>query len=129
METRHRPSLAEDCPVDAALDVIRDRWKGTILGRPEQGPMRTSELRRSIPQITERMLIRHLHELVADGVIDRVDAGAIPPHVTYSLSACGRTLGPIVWELCRWGEVHLARRSSNGPGSAARATDSTPAGA
>ena len=58
-----------ECPIDAALSVIDGRWKGTILWRLADGPMRTAELRRSIPDITERMLIRHLHELVADGTI------------------------------------------------------------
>jgi DNA-binding HxlR family transcriptional regulator len=50
------------CPIDTMLSVVDGRWKGTILWRLLDGPMRTSELRRSIPGITERMLIRHLQE-------------------------------------------------------------------
>ncbi|PYU54549.1 MAG: hypothetical protein DMG55_31125 [Acidobacteria bacterium] len=42
------------------------------------GPRRTSELKRSIPGITERMLIRHLQELVADGIVKRDDKKTIP---------------------------------------------------
>src|SRR5882672_2239193 len=57
------------CPIDSMLSVIDGRWKGTILWRLLDGPMRTSELRRSIPEITERMLIRHLHEMATDGII------------------------------------------------------------
>lgn len=102
------------CPVDAALDVIRGRWKGTILWRLEDGPKRPSELRRSIPGISERMLLRHLHELVVDGIIDRDDAGTIPPHVTYSLSTYGATLTPLVWGLCEWGENHLKKAANGG---------------
>lgn len=97
------------CPVDAAVSVIAGRWKGTILWRLVDGPMRTGELRRSIPGITERMLIRHLQELVADGIIDRHDARQMPPRVTYSISQYGRTLVPLVAQLCSWGEAHLAR--------------------
>jgi DNA-binding HxlR family transcriptional regulator len=48
------------CPIDAALSIIDGRWKGTILWRLLDGPMRTNELRKSIPEITERMLLRHL---------------------------------------------------------------------
>lgn len=99
----------EECPVDATLSVVGGRWKGTILWRLESGPMRTSELRRSIPGISERMLIRHLQELVADGVLDRTDAGTVPPRVTYALSEYGRTLAPVVWAMCEWGRTHLAR--------------------
>ncbi|WP_212988913.1 winged helix-turn-helix transcriptional regulator [Actinoplanes auranticolor] len=64
---------------------------------------------RSIPEITERMLIRHLQELVADGIIDRHDAQEVPPRVTYSISGYGRTLVPLVAQLYSWGEAHLSR--------------------
>lgn len=97
------------CPVDAAVSVIAGRWKGTILWRLVDGPMRTGQLRRSIPGITERMLIRHLQELVADGVLDRHDAREVPPRVTYSISEYGQTLVPVVAQLCAWGEMHLTR--------------------
>lgn len=101
--------VVSDCPIDAALSVVNGRWKGTILWRLTDGPMRTAELRRSIPGITERMLIRHLHELVADGIIDRHDAGTVPPCVHYSVSAYGQTLAPVLEALCEWGRVHLSR--------------------
>ncbi len=103
------------CPVDAAVSVIAGRWKGTILWRLVDGPMRTGELRRSIPGITERMLIRHLQELVTDGIIDRHDAQEVPPRVTYSISGYGRTLVPLVAQLCSWGETHLTRAAAAEP--------------
>jgi DNA-binding HxlR family transcriptional regulator len=77
------------CPIDAMLSVIDGRWKGTILWRLSEGPMRTSELRRSIPEITERMLIRHLHELTDDGIVIRRQERAVPPCVRYSISNYG----------------------------------------
>lgn len=107
------PETVEHCPVDTALAVIRGRWKGTILWLLSDRPMRTSELRRRIPNISERMLIRHLQELVADGVLDRHDAGTVPPHVTYSVSEYGRTLEPVVRALCNWGSEHLDRETAD----------------
>lgn len=101
-----------ECPIDTALTVVDGRWKGTILWRLQGGPMRTAELRRSIPDITERMLIRHLHELVADGIIDRHDAGTVPPCVHYSISEYGMTLAPVLQSLCDWGRKHMARNHS-----------------
>jgi DNA-binding HxlR family transcriptional regulator len=97
------------CPIDAMLSVIDGRWKGTILWRLLDGPMRTSELRRSVPGITERMLIRHLHELVDDGIIVRHDKKNVPPQVSYSISAYGMTLVPALEKICDWGRKHLAR--------------------
>ncbi|MCV7409533.1 winged helix-turn-helix transcriptional regulator [Mycobacterium florentinum] len=97
------------CPIDAALSVIDGRWKGTILWRLSDGPMRTAELRRSIPGITERMLIRHLHELVDAGIIERHDARTVPPCVHYSISEYGTTLEPVLASLCDWGRKHMQR--------------------
>jgi HxlR-like helix-turn-helix protein len=59
------------CPLDAALSIVDGRWKGTVLWRLSEAPMRTGELRRSIPDITERVLIRHLKDLVRDGILLR----------------------------------------------------------
>jgi DNA-binding HxlR family transcriptional regulator len=101
-----------ECPVDAMMRVMDGRWKGTILWRLQDGPRRTSELKRSIPGITERMLIRHLQELVADDIVKRDDKKTIPPCVYYSLSSYGRTLGPVVQMMCNWGRSHLKRLSA-----------------
>lgn len=100
-----------DCPIDTALSVIDGRWKGTILWLLRDGPMRTAELRRSIPAITERMLIRHLHELVDDGIVDRHDARTVPPCVHYSISEYGATLAPVLETLCDWGRMHMQRNA------------------
>lgn len=97
------------CPIDTMLSVIDGRWKGTILWRLLDGPMRTSELGRSIPQITERMLIRHLGELVRDGIIGR---RVEERRVSYELSEYGMTLLPVMEAICAWGRVHMARVGS-----------------
>jgi DNA-binding HxlR family transcriptional regulator len=98
------------CPIDAMLCVVDGRWKGTILWRLLDGPLRTSELRRSIPDMTERMLIRHLHELVEDGILCRHDEKTVPPVVRYSISPYGMTLLPVMEVICAWGRKHLARK-------------------
>ncbi len=95
------------CPIDAMLSVVDGRWKGTILWRLANCPMRTSELRRSIPEITERMLIRHLQELVRDGILLRQERKAVPRCVYYSISKYGRTLVPVLEAICAWGRNHL----------------------
>jgi DNA-binding HxlR family transcriptional regulator len=97
------------CPIDAMLSVIDGRWKGTILWRLLDQPMRTSELRRSIPGITERMLIRHLHDLVRDGIVVRHEESSVPPCVRYSISEYGLTLVPVLSVVCDWGREHLRR--------------------
>jgi DNA-binding HxlR family transcriptional regulator len=101
-----------ECPIDAMLSVIDGRWKGTILWRLTNGSMRTSELRRSIPGITERMLIRHLQELVRDGIVVRRQAKTVPPCVWYSISDYGMTLAPVLETICTWGRKHIRLKQS-----------------
>jgi DNA-binding HxlR family transcriptional regulator len=93
------------------LSVIDGRWKGTILWRLSEGPMRTSELHRSIPGITQRMLIRHLQELVRDGILIRRQKSTIPPCVYYSISKYGMTLLPVLEVICAWGRRHLTLKA------------------
>ena len=99
------------------LSVIDGRWKGTILWRLCAGPMRTSELRRSIPEITERMLIRHLQELVQDGILLRQQRRTVPPCVYYSITKYGLTLVPVLETICGWGRNHLKLMSGPSPAS------------
>ncbi|HEX4020439.1 MAG TPA: helix-turn-helix domain-containing protein [Acidobacteriaceae bacterium] len=110
------------CPIDAMLSVIDGRWKGTILWRLMDGPLRTSELRRSIPEITERMLIRHLQELVRDGIVMRNEAKSVPPCVRYSISEYGMTLVPVLETICVWGRKHLVRLEEKTQGAAKEET-------
>lgn len=104
-----------ECPIDAMLSVIDGRWKGTILWRLTEGPRRTSELRRSIPGITERMLIRHLKELVKDGIVVRRQERSVPPCVRYSISDYGKTLTPVLETICAWGRRHIRMKGGRMP--------------
>ena len=97
------------CPIDVTLSVIDGRWKGTILWRLLDGPMRTGELRKSIPEITERMLHRHLQEMTESGILDRHQDRGMPLRVRYALSPYGMTLVPVLDVLCTWGRAHLER--------------------
>jgi DNA-binding HxlR family transcriptional regulator len=100
------------CPIDVTLSVIDGRWKGTILWRLLDGPMRTNELRKSIPQITERMLLRHLRDMTDCGIIDRHQEPGLPLRVRYTLTPYGMTLVPVLDVLCTWGREHLKREPS-----------------
>jgi DNA-binding HxlR family transcriptional regulator len=100
------------CPIDATLSVIDGRWKGTILWRLLDEPMRTNELRKSIPEITERMLLRHLRELTSAGILERHQERGFPLRVRYSLTPYGMTLVPVLDVLCTWGRERLRHERS-----------------
>ena len=91
------------CPVEATLDVIGGKWKGTILYKLLERPRRFSELKRQLPTITQRMLTLQLRELEADGIVHREIYQQIPPKVEYSLTTFGKTLEPILLAMRMWG--------------------------
>ena len=74
----------------------------------QNGTYRFSELKRELPWISERVLIRQLKELEADGIVTRKDYREVPPRVEYSLSDYGETLRPLLREVAAWGEAHLS---------------------
>jgi DNA-binding HxlR family transcriptional regulator len=93
--------------VQTTLAVLGGKWKILILWNIRDRPQRLSELKRLIPEISEKMLIQQLRDLEKDGIVYRHDYDEMPPRVEYSFTAHGETLKPIFPVLCRWGELHL----------------------
>jgi DNA-binding HxlR family transcriptional regulator len=97
------------CGLEAALAVVGGKWKPVVLWQLSQSPKRFGELRRLVTGISEKMLIQQLRELEADGVVARKDFHEIPPHVEYSLTRFGVSLGEALKPLCDWGRKHMQR--------------------
>ncbi|MBL0389017.1 winged helix-turn-helix transcriptional regulator [Tumebacillus sp. ITR2] len=95
--------------VEATLEVIGGKWKTVILCHLTHGTKRTSELRRLMPKITQKMLTQQLRELEHDGVINRIAYNQVPPKVEYELSEYGQSLTGILDSLCHWGEKHIIK--------------------
>lgn len=93
--------------VEAALEVMGGKWKPLIIYHLMTGQKRTSELRRLIPDITQKVLTTQLRSLEKDEIIARRIYQEIPPRVEYELTAYGWGLKPALDHLCYWGEEHL----------------------
>ena len=91
------------CPVSYVMNKIGGHWKPIILFQLMSGPKRYSELKRSIPAITEKMLIQHLKQLQNDNLISRKAEQVVPPVVTYKLTAAGEKLAPVLDAMAAWG--------------------------
>jgi len=84
-----------ECNLTYAIQMMGGRWKLLILMRLENGKQRFGELKKQIPNITERMLTLQLREMERDGLITRKVYAEIPPKVEYDLTNIGRDLLPI----------------------------------
>jgi DNA-binding HxlR family transcriptional regulator len=93
--------------VEAALRVLGGKWKVLIIWHLIDGTQRYGALRRLIPDITEKMLIRQLRELEQDGIVARTSYASVPPRVEYAITDYGRSISPILGAMCQWGWAHL----------------------
>lgn len=91
------------CSMELTLDLIGGKWKSLILWHLGENTLRFSELRKSLPQVTQKMLTQQLRELEDDGLVKRYIYTQVPPKVEYSLTETGRSLLPILATLCDWG--------------------------
>jgi DNA-binding HxlR family transcriptional regulator len=109
-EMRKEPeSRKYSCGLEAALEVVGGKWKVLILWPLRAEPHRFGELRRQISGISEKMLIQHLKEMEADGIVTRTDYKEVPPRVDYALTAFGHSLCDALAPLCAWGQQHMER--------------------
>lgn len=98
------------CGIDAAMDVVSGKWKSLILWELDNhGTRRFGELRRGLPGVSEKMLIQHLREMEADGLVHREVYREVPPKVEYSLTEHGVSLNEALGPLGRWGTARIER--------------------
>lgn len=91
------------CPVERSLEVIGGKWKMIIIAHLFSGTKRFNELRRLMPNISQRMLTRQLRELETHEILERKIYPEIPPKVEYSLTQLGKSLRPVLEVLYNWG--------------------------
>ena len=91
------------CGLDISLKIMGGKWKPLFLYHLQNGPLRFSEIKRSVGSISEKVLIQQLRDLVAINVLNRHDYKCVPPMVDYSLTPFGETLVQALVPLCEWG--------------------------
>lgn len=103
--------LSENCPVRAAIDVIRGRWKPSILFELKNGTKRFSDLQSALLGITAQTLTMQLRQLEADDIVVRHVYPDLPARIEYALSDYGATLSSVMDQLEEWGAKYLTRRN------------------
>jgi DNA-binding HxlR family transcriptional regulator len=99
----NRVRITNNCPLTSSILLISGRWKLIIIWQLKDGAKRFSDLQRSIPHTSKKMLSQQLRELEVDGLILRKNYQETPPRVEYSITALGTSLVPILDSLYNWG--------------------------
>ena len=92
-----------ECPVATTVQLIGNKWKILIIRNLLTGPQRFSEIVKTVPGISKKVLTDNLRALEDDGLIEREVFAEVPPRVIYSLSQLGKTLQPILDAMRDWG--------------------------
>ena len=107
---RERAKIAGDdvdgCPVREILDKVGDKWSMLIVMTLSAGPLRFSELKRRVPDISQKMLTQTLRELQRDGMVARQVFPTVPPAVEYRLTGLGESVIVPFGTLVSWANAH-----------------------
>jgi len=91
------------CAMDVTMDYIGGKWKTVVLWYLRNKTLRFGELKKQIPDITEKMLSIQLKTLEEDGLVKREVFAEVPLRVEYSLTDFGKTLLPVLEAIAKWG--------------------------
>ena len=90
-----------------AVELVGKRWTGAILLVLLDGPLRFSEIRQLVPDLSDRLLSERLKELEAEEIVQRRVIDDVPVRVEYELTDKGRALQPAVRALKSWARAWL----------------------
>ncbi len=96
------------CPSRRIMAVLAEKWTLLIVTQLADGPMRTSEIRRGVEGVSEKMLIQTLRKLEGFGLVSRKAYPEVPPRVEYRLTPLGRSLARLGGLFGRWVEKNVA---------------------
>ncbi len=97
------------CPVETTLMLISNRWKVLILRDLLNGTMRFGELKKSVGNISQKVLTSNLRSMEDDGLIIRKVFPEVPPHVEYTLTETGYSLKPVLDSMVDWGLAYKTK--------------------
>lgn len=102
----NREELISFCGIFYSMAILSGRWKMVILEKLVEVPLRYTEIRKLLPNVTDRMLSLHLKEMEKDGLLIRSVLPEVPIKVTYDLTESARSLVPVWQALDEWGKNH-----------------------
>ncbi|WP_077532738.1 winged helix-turn-helix transcriptional regulator [Massiliimalia massiliensis] len=108
MSTQKTAKELPACPVETTLTLIGDKWKVLILRDLLTGTKRFGELKKSVGNVSQKVLTAQLRAMEESGLLTRTVYAEVPPRVEYTLTELGESLKPILDSMWNWGEEYKA---------------------
>lgn len=106
-----RPKELPACPVETTLTLISDKWKVLILRDLLSGTKRFGELKKSVGNVTQKVLTAQLRQMEEGGLVFRTVYAEVPPRVEYTLTELGYSLKPVLDAMWNWGREYQAKNT------------------
>ena len=103
-----------ECPVEVTLTMISDKWKVLILRDLLNGTKRFGELKKSIGNISQKVLTSNLRSMEESGLLTRTVYAEVPPRVEYTLTQTGYSLKPVIEAMFIWGNLYKTNSENDG---------------
>lgn len=91
------------CSLDLTLGLIGGKWKTMMIYMLKDGTLRSSDLQRAMPGVSNKMFAQTARDLEKDGIVRREVFPVVPPRVEYGLTELGKSILPIIFQMCDWG--------------------------
>lgn len=102
------------CPLEYGLDIFGGKWKSRVICvLAEKELLRYSGIRKEMTNITDSILASTLKELISDDIIQREQFNEIPPRVEYRLTNKGKSVVPILQNICQWSGAYHKEDNEN----------------
>lgn len=98
------------CPVETTLTLISDKWKVLILRDLLPGTKRFGELKKSVGNVSQKVLTAQLRQMEGSGLLVRTVYPEVPPRVEYTLTDLGYSLKPVLDAMQSWGEAYKSKQ-------------------
>lgn len=113
---KHKTEKDIRCPLEYGMDIFGGKWKPRILCMLGlNGSMRYGELKRELNSVSDTMLAATLKEMISDELVERIQYDELPPRVEYSLTDVGKSLAPVLGNICIWSRIRRGETERENP--------------
>ncbi len=102
-------NITPKCPIRTTLEMLGGKWRLLIIHQIGEDQKRYSEIKKGIPEISEKMLTQELKILIDNELIIRKNHGEVPPRVDYRLTDMGLKALSLIEPISKFGLYYLSR--------------------